>query len=180
MIAGTLVNLRAQELSDLENNYRWVNDREVTRHLAVRYQMSTAAEETWMRGRTTQMMAFGDVTFAIETKEGRHIGNCGLHNASAENRSASLGITIGEKDCWSQGYGSDAVRTMMRFGFEEMNLNRVDLLVYEFNERAIAAYRKCGFEEEGRLRDAHYGDGAYCDVVLMAALQVQRGQEISP
>ena len=171
MIEGKLVNVRASEMTDLERLCRWINDREVTRFVSMRYQMSLAAEEAWLRGRTSALMAYGDVSFAIETKDGRHIGNCGLHQATPENRAASLGIMIGEKDCWSQGYGSDAVRTLMRFGFDEMNLHRIELHVYDFNERAIAAYRRCGFVEEGRLRDAHYGGGRYCDVVVMAALR---------
>lgn len=171
MIEGKLVNLRSLEMADLERMQGWVNDRDVTRFLSSRYQMSLAAEEAWLRSRTSALMTYGDASFAIETKEGRHIGNCGLHQATPENRAASLGILIGEKDCWAQGYRSDAVRTLIRFGFEEMNLHRIELHVYDFNERAIAAYRRCGFVEEGRMRDAHYGGGRYIDVVVMAVLR---------
>ena len=78
---------------------------------------------------------------------------------------------IGEKAYWSKGYGSDAVATLVRFGFEEMNLNRIELRVFDFNERAQASYRKCGFVEEGRMRQSHYADGAYCDVVVMSVLR---------
>ena len=172
MIEGTLVNLRAQEMGDLERNYRWLNDREVMRFLSGRYQYSLLAEENWMRERTATAMGWGpNVGFAIETKDGRHIGNTGLHDPSPENRSADLGIMIGEKDCWGRGYGTDALRTLVRFGFDEMNLNRIALDVYDFNARAIASYRKCGFIEEARRRQDIYREGRYVDVVMMSLLR---------
>jgi RimJ/RimL family protein N-acetyltransferase len=171
MIEGKLVNLRALEMTDLERNHRWVNDRDVTRFLSMRYEMSLMAEENWMRERTRSPLSFSTAAFAIETKEGRHIGNCGLHNASPENRSAELGIMIGEKDCWGQGYGTDAVRALLRFAFEEMNLHRVQLDVFDFNERAQASYRKCGFVEEARKRQDLYQEGAFIDVVVMGVLR---------
>jgi RimJ/RimL family protein N-acetyltransferase len=172
MIEGTIVNLRAQEMGDLERNQRWLNDREVMRFLSGRYQFSMLAEENWMRERTGKPMAYGgDMGFAIDTKDGRHIGNTGLHRASPENRSGDLGIMIGEKDCWGRGFGTDAMRTLIRLGFEEMNLNRIALDVYDFNERAIASYLKVGFIEEGRRRKDIYRYGAYVDVVMMAILR---------
>lgn len=171
MIEGTRVNLRAIEMADLERCQRWINDREVTRHLAMRYPMSMAAEESWLRNQTSKPMSFEGVLFAIETKEGRHIGNVDMHAVQPENRASMLGIMIGERDCWSQGYGSDALRTLLGFAFDEMNLNRVELHVFAKNERAIACYVKCGFVEEGRLRQDVYYEGAYHDVVVMAVLR---------
>jgi len=172
MIEGTLVRLRPMDMGDLERNYRWVNDREVTRFLALRYPMSLSAEEAWMRERVAQPISLHSVMFAIETRDGgRHIGNTNLFNVVPEDRRAELGIMIGEKDCWSKGYGSDAVRALVRFGFEEMNLRRVQLHTYAYNERAIAAYRKAGFVEEGRLRAFHYAEGAYHDAIVMAVLR---------
>jgi RimJ/RimL family protein N-acetyltransferase len=171
MIEGKLVNLRAQEFEDKERNARWLNDVEVSRYLSMRYQMSLAAEEQFMRDRTSKPMTFADVSMGILTKDGQQIGNCGLHEASSENRSAWLGIMIGEKEYWSRGYGSDALLTLLRFAFEEMNLNRVHLSVFDFNARGMASYRKCGFIEEGRMREAHYADGAYHDIVVMAILR---------
>jgi RimJ/RimL family protein N-acetyltransferase len=171
MIEGKLVNLRAQEMSDLERNFRWINDREVTRHLAMRYEMSLAAEEAWMRERTSKPVSYGRVAFAIDTKDGVHIGNIDFHFVSPENRSARLGIMIGDKAYWSRGYGTDAMLTLLRFGFDEMNLHRIDLTVDEENERARACYRKCGMVEEVRLRQERYGRGAYHDQLVMGILR---------
>jgi RimJ/RimL family protein N-acetyltransferase len=171
MIEGKIVNLRAPEMTDLERNHRWVNDREVTRFLVLRYPMSLAAEEGWMRERTSKVMTFDAPFFAIETKDGRHIGNTNLFDVQPENSCADLGIMIGEKDCWSQGFGSDALRTLLRFGFEEMNLHRIALNVYAFNERGIACYRKVGFVEEGRMRERIFTEGGYHDLIWMSVLR---------
>ena len=78
---------------------------------------------------------------------------------------------IGDKAYWSRGLGTDAMLTLLRFGFDEMNLHRIDLVVDADNERAIACYRKCGFIEEGRLRRVRYGRGRYVDQLVMGILQ---------
>ena len=172
MIEGKLVNLRALEMSDLDKNVEWFNDREVTRHISMRYPLPRAAEDEWLKGMVGSMMAYGqNVFFAIETKDGQYIGNINFHQVYPENRKARLGITIGEKSHWSQGYGTDALRTLCRFGFEEMNLNRIDLTVDAGNARAIACYERCGFVHEGRLRNARWSRGAYVDQLVMGLLR---------
>ncbi len=172
MIEGSVVDLRALEMDDIDRCYRWINDREVTRFLSMRYQTPYAAEESWLRDRISRAMSFTNrVMFAIVTKDGRHIGNCDLFDASPEERKAHLGIMIGEKDSWSQGFGTDAMLTMLRFAFDEMNLNRVELRVYAFNERAIRCYEKCGFVHEVTLRQEQYIDGVYHDAYLMGCLR---------
>ena len=171
MLEGTIVNLRAPEIDDLDRNTRWINDREVTRYLSARYEMSHLAEEGWLRDLVSKPMAYDRVFYAIETKEGQHIGNINLFKAQPEEQKCELGIMIGEKTRWSKGYGTDALRTLVRFAFDEMNMQRVELTVYHFNERGQAAYRKAGFVEEGRRRDAIYTEGAYHDLVVMSVLK---------
>lgn len=171
MLEGTLVNLRAPEMADLDRNTRWINDRDVTRFLSIRYEMSRLAEEAWLRDLTSKPTSYERPFFAIETKDGVHIGNVNLFGLRPEDRRAELGIMIGDKSRWSQGMGSDALRTLLRFAFDQMNLNRVELLTYAYNERAYAAYRKCGFIEEGRRRHALYRDGAYQDFIVMGVLR---------
>lgn len=172
MIEGELINLRAREMGDLERNYRWINDGEVTRHLHMRYPISLAAEEAWMCEGCAKPIAFNDnVFFAIETKDGAHIGNINFHEMSAEQRKARLGVMIGEKEYWSKGYGTDAMRTFLRFAFDEMNLHRIDLTVNAENPRAIACYRKCGFVGEVRMRQALYSRGRFGDQLVMGILR---------
>ncbi len=169
MLEGKLVNLRALEPSDLDREFQWVNDTDVTRYVSMRYPVSKAEEERWLNNRPAN--DFGNTVLAIETKDGVHIGNIGLHEGQAENRKATLGIMIGDKDYWSNGYGSDAIVTLLRFAFHEQNMNRVWLHVYEFNERAIACYKKCGFVIEGTLRENSYRDGRYVDTITMGILR---------
>jgi RimJ/RimL family protein N-acetyltransferase len=168
---GALVNLRPLEMSDLDRVHTWINDREVTRFLNARYPMPLLAEEQWLRAASSTVMDFQHVDFAVETKDGVHIGTVGFHVASAENRTARLGISIGEKAYWSRGYGTDTVVTICRFGFEQMNLNRIDLSVDAENVRAIRCYAKSGFTLEGRLRERLYRRGRYGDQFIMSILR---------
>jgi RimJ/RimL family protein N-acetyltransferase len=171
MIEGKLVNLRAIEVSDAPAFTRWFNDRDVTEHLSMRYPLSLAAEERWIADHTAKPMDYGNAIFAIDTKDGTHIGSINFNLIYVESRKARLGITIGDKAYWSKGYGADAIRTLLRFAFDEMNLNRVDLTVDEDHAAAIACYRKCGFVEEGRMRQARYTRGGYLDWIVMAILR---------
>ena len=171
MLEGKTVRLRALDMTDLDRLCTWINDVEVTRYLgATRYQMTRQEEERWLSNQPPPGVA-GGVRFAIETKEGVHIGNVDLHPGNVEDRKASLGIMIGDKEYWSNGYGTDAIVTLLRFAFHEMGLHRVWLTTLDFNQRAIACYLKCGFRHEGRLRQDVFRHGRYRDFVLMGILR---------
>jgi len=168
MLKGERVTLRAIEREDIPRFLRWLNDPEVTRYLTISMPLSREEEERWFE---QQLGDRNRKVLAIETESGEHIGNISLEDIDWKNRRATLGIVIGEKERWGQGYGTDAIRTLLRFAFEELNLNRVQLDVFDFNERARRCYRRCGFREEGILRQAHYAEGRYHDVVRMAILR---------
>ena len=170
MIEGTLVRLRARELSDAERVARWLNDPEVARPLGERYLRSLLAMER-EREFAAEVPPAGALRLAIDTRAGIHIGALRLFSIEAENRSAKLGIFIGEAEYRGRGYGTDTLRTLLRFAFGEMNLNRVELDVWDYNQRAIACYRKCGFIEEARLRQGHYERGVYFGAILMGVLR---------
>jgi RimJ/RimL family protein N-acetyltransferase len=170
IIEGKLTRLRPVQADDADRYVEWMNDPEVIRHLSARYPISHAWEEEWLAS-AAKRVSPPDISLAIETLDGRHIGSIGLHGIGPEDRHASLGIVIGAKDCWSQGYGSDALRALLRFGFDEINLNRVWLEVFADNARAIASYKKCGFVEEGRLRQHWFRRGAYRDSLIMGVLR---------
>ncbi len=170
MLEGRQVRLRPREVTDLERVYTWINDPEVTRFLdSGRYPISRADERRWLEEHPRNNYANG-VGLAIETKDGAHIGNIDLMRVRPEDRKAGLGIMIGEKDYWSNGYGTDAIIVLLRFAFGEMNLHRVWLTVDTSNERAVACYRKCGFQEEARLRQDRYTAGRYWDTLFMGIL----------
>lgn len=170
MIRGAKVILRAPEPEDLERCYTWMNDREVTRYTTMRFPISRAAERKWLEHERNPAET---VELAITTLAGDHIGNCGLMRVNHLCRSAQLGIVIGDKAYWSQGFGTDAVLTLCGFGFAEMNLNRVELHVYDYNPRGIACYERCGFQHEGRLRQAGFREGAHHDILVMGILAAE-------
>lgn len=171
---GKLVRLRGYEFSDLDTVMKWINDEEVTQFLGggmLTYPVSSIAERK-------SVEKFGlsesetDKTFAIETlADRRFIGAMGLHAIDWINRHSSLGIMIGDKQYWGRGYGTDAMRILMRLVFDKMNLHRLWLHVYDFNQRAIASYERCGFKREGVLREQRFYDGKYHDTIVMGILE---------
>ena len=146
----------------------------------MRYPLSMKSERDFIERVSTAN--YGHAGFAVETlAEGRLIGGVDLSTASPENRCASLGIAIGEKAFWDGGYGTDTMRTVCRFGFEMMNLHRIELDVYATNERARHVYEKVGFVLEGRKRDALFKYGRYEDVLVMSLLEGElRDEGTSP
>jgi len=168
MLPGDRVRLRAIEREDIPRFLRWLNDPEVIHFLTIYIPMSRDEEERWFE---QQLQDRSKKILAIETETGEHIGNVGLEDVDWKNRLATLGIVIGEKKFWGKGYGTAAIRALLRFAFEEMNLNRVHLTVFDYNERARRCYRRCGFIEEGVARQAHFSRGQYHDLVWMSILR---------
>lgn len=167
---GRLVRLRAREPEDEPQLYEWFNDPEVTEFLALRYPVSHQLEKSFI-DRASDVGYF-NANFALVTREeGRMIGGCGFEKVSAEDRHAELGIAIGDRAYWDGGYGTDAMRTLCRFGFEIMNLHRIQLDVYQGNLRAQHVYQKVGFRVDAVKRQAIYKFGAYQDVLTMGLLE---------
>ena len=110
------------------------------------------------------------IDFAIEADD-ECIGSCGLFNIDDSSRQAELGITIGDRDYWGRGYGRESVRLLLDYAFRILNLHRVWLEVHAENERAIRAYKACGFIEEGRQREHMWLAGRYVDNVMMGILR---------
>lgn len=170
MIYGERVRLRAMEREDLVKSHEWVNDPEVTRGLGLILPMSMADEENWYNAQRDPK----EKPLAIEVRKGKgwkFIGNCGVFGIENVNRSAELGIMIGDKTEWDKGYGAEAMTLLLRFGFETLNMHRLFLRVYADNVRAVRSYEKTGFVLEGRLREAVYKSGKYDDVLIMSVLR---------
>lgn len=170
MIRGSRVHLRAIERADLPAFHRWFNDPDVTRFLGIPFPaLSFEDEERFfenLRGNSSRR------AYAIVVAEGdRLIGNCELRGLRVGGYDAELGIAIGEKTAWGMGYGSEAVELLLRVGFDGLRLHRIWLTVAEYNERGIAAYTKCGFQIEGRLREDRFIDGRWHDTVIMGILE---------
>jgi RimJ/RimL family protein N-acetyltransferase len=163
---GAATRLRAIEENDLAAINEMFNDVDVQETLSVNWPVPTDGTRRWWENSRQNPSTYA---FAIDTLAGEFIGVCSLEDVNEPARAASLGIWIG-KPHWDRGYGTDAVRTLCRFGFREMNLQRIGLSVYETNLRGTRAYEKVGFKEEGRSRRAHFIDGRAVDVIRMGLL----------
>ena len=172
IVYGKRVRLRGAERSDLEKFVAWINDPEVTAGLTLFLPMSTVDEEKWFENAMRRPQE--EKPLVIDMKDGtdwRLIGNSSFFEFDWVARSAEVGILIGDKTVWNQGYGSEVMRLLLRHGFGTLNLNRIYLRVYAENKRAIRTYEKVGFVHEGRMRQAVYKNGFYSDVLYMSVLR---------
>lgn len=174
MIYADRVRLRAMEREDIPRCVAWLNDPEVRHGLAMYLPMSIAQEEQWFEGMLQRPA--DQQSLMIDVREGdgwRHVGGCGYHEIQWRHRAGEVGIFIGEKSLWNQGYGTEAMRLLLRHGFETLNLHRVMLRVYDYNARAARSYEKAGFVREGALRQAIFHEGRYHDCHLMSVLRAE-------
>ena len=170
MIAGEHVILRAFERDDADRCYRWMNDPNIVRTLKTRYPIAFQNEAEWLD--KAMHPAQSERHFAVERKDDRqHIGNASIHDIEWVSRTAAFGLFIGEPSAWNRGFGSDAIRTLVRFAFEEMNLRKLRIDVFEYNERAKHVLEAQGFVQEGRLRQEFYREGSYHDIVILSVFR---------
>jgi RimJ/RimL family protein N-acetyltransferase len=172
MITGTKIRLRNKKMSDARDDYTWQTDPELAQLDATPRLTSSFAQYildyTWelrFPSRTTRR-------FAVETLDGRHIGNCSYYNINETKGEAELGIMIGNRDYWDKSYGTDTVRTLVNHIFQETNLNRVHLKTLESNTRAQKCFEKCGF-----TRYRHMARDGY-NFMLMELYRLQWQQQL--
>jgi RimJ/RimL family protein N-acetyltransferase len=176
MIAGEHVILRAFEREDAERCYRWMNDPSIVRTLKSRYPIAFQNEIEWL-DRAMHASAT-ERHFAVERKDDRnHIGNASIHEIEWVSRTAEFGLFIGEPSAWNRGFGGDAIRTLVRFAFDEMNLQKLRIGIFDYNDRAKHVLETQGFVQEGRLRREFYRDGAYHDIVILSTFRDGPTQE---
>ncbi len=152
-IEGKRVYLSPMSLDDAEKYVKWLNDFKVTDGLNGSQNMVTLeGEKEWITNQTKE----GNFQFAIiRTADNELIGNCGFNKIDQVNGTGNIGIFIGEEENRGKGYGTEALKLLISFGFDYLNLNNIMLSVYSFNERAIKCYKKLGFKEIGRRREAY-------------------------
>lgn len=169
---GELVRLAAPDPeTDAEALTRWQRDAEFLRLLD-----SETALPLPVAQNKTDMQAIvareSSLAFMIRTlSDDRVIGFVGLGRLLWTHGDAWLGIGLGEREYWGKGYGTDALRLILRYGFTELNLHRVSLGVFEYNPRAVRSYEKAGFVLEGRTRQDVRRDGRYWDSLWMGILR---------
>lgn len=166
-LIGKKVDLRPIQEEDLPELIRWGRNRELQHFMDGEYPKDLGEAHQWLRqaeaDRQTKLLA-------IVTKEDRLIGDIELVHISWRRRECELRIRIGEEEDRNRGHGADAIRTLLLYAFSSLHLERVYLLVYSFNKRAIRCYTKCGFRKEGRLR--RQNDREH-EIILMEVLRSQ-------
>src|SRR5579863_5516250 len=140
-LAGERVVLRRHAPANLATFQRWYADPEVAR--LTRYQDGPMRPEEIERFFAARVIGPDSLTMAIHLRNGdRLIGSCAFSQLDGDNGSALYHITIGEKDAWGQGYGTEATDLMLEHAFDHLGLHRVSLSVFAFNERAVKSYQK--------------------------------------
>jgi RimJ/RimL family protein N-acetyltransferase len=172
MLRGERVSLRTIQREDLGRLADLYDDLELRSLVSDRPpapESRAAWEADFDRNLIKGEGASDSVGFAIEV-EGEIAGRCGLHKIDRYSQVCELGIWLG-RDYWGKGFGSDAVGILLDYAFRHLNLHKVCLEVLADDERAVGAYRKVGFVEEGRLREQAWHNGTYRDTLRMAVLR---------
>ena len=165
--SGALVTLREVQADDLSIVWEWENDSEMGLYLNADPGKRMSMDEVRRRYHQYRTDPTSGL-FIICKSDGAPIGMLGFDRMYRDLGSVRLFIGIGVKDHWGQGYGTDAMRVVLRYFFREVFLRKVQLSCYDFNTRAIASYRKCGYEVEGVRRNIAYVHGEWCDSIEMA------------
>lgn len=166
-LVGDRIYLSPRSTEDYEQYAEWLNDFETTDYTARSSKIMTKEYEKEYLEKNINCEA----TFAIvELGTDKLLGSISIENIDHVNRIGTLGIFIGDKDYRSKGYGTEAIRLILEYGFKYLNLNNIKLDLMEFNERALKCYKKCGFKEYGRRREARYLNGKYYDIISMDIL----------
>jgi len=168
ILEGEKVRLRPVQERDLPHFVQWLQDPEVRRWLAAIGDAPTLEEEfAWYDRRRSDA---DSVMWSIETLEGQLVGTTELR-LTPDAKRAELGIAIQDKTMWNQGLGTDTIRQVLAYGFEDLELNRIDLTTDEENVRGRCCYEKCGFVEEGLLRQHRIVEGKFGNTVMMSVLR---------
>ncbi len=177
MLSGPRLILRAIERDDLPRYVQWMNDPEVKRHLLPLPPFNFDDEIEWYESQRKDPSA---LNLAMVLKaDNRHIGSVSLNHIDRQSQKAELGIVIGEKAEWYKGYGTEAIRLMVAYGFFTLNLHRIYLIVDADHTAAIRCYQRCGFKEEGRLRQNIYRQGRFEDQLVMGILKPEYREEMN-
>lgn len=169
-VVGDKIKLRSKRLEDALNDYQWRKDEELC-FLDATYPVISSFEEFLRSYKQAMKDSDNSYRLAIDTLDGKHIGNCGYFNINEWEGEAEFGIMIGNKDYWNQGYGADVVNTAVNHFFVHPRLQRIYLKTLNWNVRARKCFQKCGFIPCSELRRGEY------DFIVMEICRNHRSAE---
>jgi RimJ/RimL family protein N-acetyltransferase len=162
-LVGKQCYLSPISLEDAELYTKWLNDLEITQYL----NLSVLSVSLQGEKEALQRIAKEHNYAVVDTKTNNLIGNCGLHNWDKINQTAEIGIFIGDRDFLGKGYGTEAMKLLIQFAFDYLNIHSILLRVFSYNERAHACYRKVGFREIGAWKESLVQKGKRHDTIFM-------------
>lgn len=156
---------------DLSKYYQWLHDREVTRYLENRFfpkSLSEIREYISEKNRNPICLLLG---MHLKFDRDTWIGNIKLEPIEWIHSRGEIGIMIGEKSCWGERYGSEAIVALRNYAFDELGLMRLTAGCYAQNEGSEGAFRNAGFQVEGRYRNHIWCEGKFHDEILFGILK---------
>lgn len=169
-IKTPVANLRLINEGDVPFLVRLINDPEIRKYIKLVAPMMEAAEKEWVNRLAKDSMEMKNFVFIIELPDGTPVGTMGVHRINLKNRHATTGAIL-QKEYWGKGIGSTVKMYLLNYLFNELGLNRVKSLVWEFNERSVKYSLRCGYKIEGQLRQVLYRDGKYWDEIILGVLR---------
>ncbi|WP_307480456.1 GNAT family N-acetyltransferase [Cytobacillus purgationiresistens] len=179
MLQSDRIQFRKMVSEDIEMYHKWRNDMDVMMTTSPFLDVYSLAET---RDFVEQVILHSSNSkcYIMEAKAtSMAIGVVSLINIDAKNQNAECVIDIGEKEYWGKGYGGEALRLLLNYAFLELNLHRVALKVFSFNEKAVHLYKKLGFKQEGWSRENLYRYGKWHDVIHMGILKDEFVEHLS-
>ncbi len=175
MITGSKIRLCDKRLADALDDYIWQTDAELARLDAA--PLLTTAFSWYLSDYADELHYPSSIRhrFAVETLDGKHIGNCSYYNIDETKGEAELGIMIGNRDYWDKSYGADTVITLVNYIFHQTNLKRIYLKTIDSNIRAQKCFKKCGFTPYGHL----VRDGFSFVLMEIHRSQWEKGKQLS-
>lgn len=169
MLSDELIYLRRLEKTDLERTWHWVNQPEIYNAIGILAPVSATAQQRWYEELDK---SDSKIVFAVCLRDGdQHVGNVSLDQIDRRHRHARLAIFVAEPDHRGQGIGTRAMRLLIAYAFDFMNLNRLYCKTTAGNPAVISFYERLGFVVEGRLRKHEYIAGQYVDKIMLGLLR---------
>ncbi|MGG4459703.1 GNAT family N-acetyltransferase [Brevibacillus sp. HB1.1] len=165
------IYLRKMTGEDVDVYHTWRNDVEVMRTTNPSMDVYTWEDTNGFVNQVILHASSSKSYMILDSQTNRPIGITSLIQIDLKNRNAECIIDIGEKEYWGKGYGREAMKLLLDYAFLEMNLHRVSLRVFSFNEKAIKLYERLGFKQEGVSRQFLFREGKWHDIVHMGILQ---------
>lgn len=175
-IDGPRLYLREVRPSDVNGTYYgWMNDSEVTRYLESRFYPNPI--ESLHDFVAKRVGDHDNIFLAIVRKDdNRHIGNIKLGPINWIHRFADVGLLIGEKDCWGQGYATEAIHLVTHYAFRTLNLHSLTAGCYASNQGSARAFLKAGWYQVGQRKSSLFLDGHFEDAILLGVVSTDWNQ----